>query len=372
MGQHDGRGAVAAGPTHTGYRAADPSAYGGRPPVQRGAVVRLAGVQVVLVLLAVAFRNAPVALAVVGAATLLNLRSALPLWRRRHAAPFVVDRPGVYVADADREGWLVHWESIGAVVLCDVTSRRSRHRRLVPGVGLRLRCHPDVVAIRLPLDGWRVDEDRLLAAVARFAPPGVAVQREGPLGEVFTLRAAAEDVVRWAAEAALARTEEYLRVRRSGGPGTPAAPTGPAAFAGPAGPATERPFAVGPDGVHLGPVPGRGGSRGARLVPCADVGAVVVFDAQTASGWHRAVGVVAAGGRGLAPRDLLGYRLAVGPPLDRQALVAAVRLHAPQVPVVDGPPLRRVGAADVVAAVARAHRGRRAARLSRKIRDERV
>jgi hypothetical protein len=215
----------------------------------------------------------------------------------------------------------------------------------VPGVGLRLRGHADVVAIRRPLDGWRIDERRLLAAVARFAPAGVAVVREGPFGEMLTLREAAEDVARRVADAALHRAAERLRTRAA----TPVPP--------PPRPPDERRFAVGPEGVFLGPDPGRGGRPG-RLVPWAAVAAIVVFDAQTASRWHRAVGVARSGGHGLAPRDLLGYRVAVDWVLDRRALEAAVRLHAPQVPVVDGPPLRRAGAGDLAAAVTRGHRRR--------------
>jgi hypothetical protein len=345
------------GPRHGGYRVVDPSAYAGSAPVPVGDVAAVAGVQGGL-LLALVVWHGPFALLLFGVATLFNLRRAPWPWRRDQA-PLVVDRPGVYVAGAGDEGRLVHWESIDAVVLCDVTSRRSAHRRLVPGVGLRLRGNAGVVAIRRPLDGWRIDERRLLAAVARFAPPGVAVVREGPLGEVFTLREAAEDVARRAADAALQRATERLRARAA----APAAP--------PDGPPGGRQFAVGPEGVHLGPVPGRGGGRPGRLVPWADVAAVVVFDAQTASGWHRAVGVAPAGGRGLAPRELIGYRVAADWPLDRLHLEDAVRLHAPQVPVVDGPPLRRAGPGDLAAAVTHGYRRRHEERDSRRnSRDE--
>jgi hypothetical protein len=337
-----------------GYQAADPLAYLGSAPVPVGDVAGVVGVQAGLLLALVAWHG-PLALLLVAGATLVNLRRAP--WPWRHQAPFVVDRPGVYVAGAGDEGRLVHWESIDAIVLCDVTSRRSAHRRLVPGVGLRLRGHADVVAIRRPLDGWRLDERRLLAAVARFAPPGVAVVREGPLGEVFTLREAAEDVARRAADAALQRASQRLRAR--------AAPVAP-----PAGAVDERRFAVGPEGVYLGPLPGPAGRPG-RLVPWAAVAAIVVFDAQTSSRWHRAVGVARTGGRSLAPRDLIGYRVAVDWPLDRGLLEHAVRLHAPQVPVVDGPPLRRARPGDLTAAVTRGyHRRHEEGDLRRKARDE--
>jgi hypothetical protein len=337
-----------------GYRAVDPLAYGGQPPIALADVVaEVVGVQVVLLLvLAVLFH--PVVLLVVTGLSIANLWRAPWPWRRRREAPFVVDRPGVYVVGAGGEGRLVHWESIDSIVLCDVTSRRSAHRHLEPGVGLRLRGHADVVAIRLPLDGWVVDERRLLSAVARFAPPGVSLVREGPFGEIFTLREAAEDVARRAAEGAARYAAERLR-SRSAAPGPQ-----PADRAG----SGERPFAVGPEGVYLGPVPGRGGGRPGRLVPWADVAAVVVFDAQRGTYWHRAVGVAGAG-RGSTPRELLGYRLAVGWSFDRAALEAAVQRYAPRtVPVVDGPPLRRAGLADLATGY-RAHRNDRRRRSAR-------
>jgi len=59
--------------------------------------------------------------------------------------------------------------------------------------------------------------------------------------------------------------------------------------------------------------------------------------------------------------DLAGYRVADGWSFDRAQLEAAVQLHAPRVPVVDGPPLRHAGPRDLAAA-ARAHRARRKAR----------
>src|SRR5690242_12801123 len=107
----------------------------------------------------------------------------------RTETPIVVDRPGVFLSGAPYgPGRLVHWEQISSLVLADMTSVRSHHRRRGPGIGVRLRAHPGVVALRRPLDGWSVDAARLQAAVARFAPPGVDVVAEAPLDDPFTLR----------------------------------------------------------------------------------------------------------------------------------------------------------------------------------------
>jgi hypothetical protein len=372
------------GAAASGYRAADPSAYGGQATVRRRDVARTAGIQAALLIVLVPWHGA-LALTAVGLLTLLNLRLAPWPWARRGSAPLVVDRPGVFVGGSGEPGRLVHWESVHAIVLCEATSRRNGHRRPVPGVGLRLRSHPDVVAIRRPLDGWRIDEGQLLAAVTRFAPPGVAVVREGPLGEVFTLRPATVDVARRvagaAAQAAVTRTPlartplgravvrglrgtddpepapgpaEFV-VRGASGPGGTSGPGEPGAPGAPG----ELRLSVDGTGVYLGAVRRRDVVSPGRLVPWADIGAVVVFDVQERSGWHRAVGVTAAA-RGAAPpasaRDLVGYRVAHDWPVDRARLEAAVALHAPRVPVLDGPPLRRTELSDVVSALARARR----------------
>ena len=349
-----GRAAGRAGLRPGGYLAVDPGAYAGVPPVPVADVVAAAGTLALLLIVLVAWPWPVALLLACGAAVLFRRRGPWP-WRRLEA-PFVVDRPGVYVAGAPGEGRLVHWESIAAVVLCDVTSRRTGHRRLGPGLGLRLRPHPDVVAIRVPLDGRRVDERRLLAAVARFAPAAVSVVREGPFGDAFTPREVAADVTRRAAEGVLGYAAARL------GPRSPAPlPTGD-------GRAGEEPFAVRREGVYLGPVHRRGGRVPGRLVPWADVVAVVVFDAQRGTDWHRAVGV--AGARGLAPRELLGYRVADGWSFDRVGLEAAVRRRAPKVPVVDGPPLRHAGPRDLAAAAGVAYRARRNHRRRPDVRDE--
>jgi hypothetical protein len=359
-----------------GYRAADPSAYSGQATVRRRDVARTAGIQAALLIVLVPWHGA-LALTAVGVLTLLNLR--LAPWPRRGSAPLVVDRPGVFVGGSGEPGRLVHWESVHAIVLCEATSRRNGHRRPVPGVGLRLRSHPDVVAIRRPLDGWRIDEGQLLAAVTRFAPPGVAVVREGPLGEVFTLRPATADVARRvagaAAQAAVTRTPLARTplgravVRGLRGTDDPEPVPGPAEFVvrgasgtgGPGEPGApgELRLSVDATGVYLGAVRRRDVVTPGRLVPWAEVGAVVVFDVQQRSGWHRALGVTTAARGAAAPasaRDLVGYRVAHDWPVDRARLEAAVSLHAPRVPVLDGPPLRRTELSDVVSALARARR----------------
>jgi hypothetical protein len=172
------------------YRPADPAAYGGRPRLPRSA---LPGLVLLLGLLAVAVAPGSddpwwVWLAVLAFAA-LNLRQfllALSLPRPRRA-PFVVDAPGVWVRDEgvrENEGRLVHWETIAEIVLFRAAAPGSR--RLQDAVGLRLRRHPDVVAIRRVLDTWTLDRARLEAAVARYAP-GVRVV-DGPDDPVATPR----------------------------------------------------------------------------------------------------------------------------------------------------------------------------------------
>ena len=315
------------------YRPVDPDAYAPAALLPRRDVVRAIAVQLAI-LAPLLVWHGPVALAAAGVLTALHARR-LP-WRRLHGgdAPFVVDRPGVFVAGAvpGEPGRVVHWESIEAIVLCEVTSRRSRHRRPVPGIALRLRHHPDLAAIRRPLDDRPVDVARLLAAVTRYAPPGVAVVPDGPpLGDAFTARDVAADLARRAAGSVGRAAGRRL------GPVTGVRRVEPAPL-----------LLVDARGVHLGP---------GRLVPWEDVGAVVVLDVEERGGWHRAVGVVPPG----ATR-MRAHRVARDAELDRPRLEAAVRMHAPHVPVVDGTPLRRAGMADVAAAVARVRHERRVAR----------
>ncbi|GAB3119636.1 hypothetical protein GCM10027160_34060 [Streptomyces calidiresistens] len=90
----------------------------------------------------------------------------------------------------------VRWNTIEAVVLWE---QRLRHTRMLyvglarlpgspplpgpgrgldpPIVGARSVGHvpPEVLAASVCVNGWRLDEARLAAAVARFAPPGVRV-----------------------------------------------------------------------------------------------------------------------------------------------------------------------------------------------------
>ena len=97
-------------------------------------------------------------------------------WRR---SPFVVDEPGVFVGgDGDEGERLVHWESIGEIVLYETTVRGAGGVRTVDAVGLRLRDRPDVIGVQRVLTGWTLDRTELEGAVARFAP-GVALV-DGP------------------------------------------------------------------------------------------------------------------------------------------------------------------------------------------------
>jgi hypothetical protein len=314
------------------YRPADPAAYAPVALVPRRDVVRAIAVQLAITAPLLVWHG-PLALVAAGALTALHARRVRWSWRRRGEAPFVVDRPGVFVAGAapGEPGRVVHWESIESIVLCEMTSRRSRHRRRVPGIALRLRHHPEVAAIRRPLDDRPVDRGQLLAAVTRYAPPGVAVDLDGPpLADTFTARDVAADLARRAVRRA-------ARPRRS--------------RPGDAGPSLR--LAVEAGGVRLGP-------RG-RLVPWREVAAVVVLDVEEGTGWHRAVGLAPAGAPPGTTR-LLAHEVARDWRLDRPALEAAVRRHAPHVPVVDGAPIRRAGVGDVAdaaAALARAYRGRR-------------
>ena len=77
---------------------------------------------------------------------------------------------------------------------------------------------------------------------------------------------------------------------------------------------------------------------------------MVLFDVEQEKSWERAVGVTRVRPGGGQPE--LGYhRVLNGWRLDRAALEAAVRCFAPQVPVVDGPPIGRTRLRDAAGAV---------------------
>lgn len=411
----------------TRYRPMDRAAYGGRPRLSgaslRDLVFVVGFVAVWLLASGGAWWGWLAALAFVA----LQLRSiAAPLLRPK-AAPFVVDAPGVWVGDdgvRENEERLVHWETIAAVVLFRAAAPGSRD--LHDAVGLRLRRHPDVVAIRRVLDSWSLDRTRLEAAVARFAP-GVPVV-DGPddlaatASTARTLGAVADELTRAAAEANEARVVEARLAGEQA-----AAGFGPEPVGGHAAPhgrsgwqfvpvhrvryqATDprayvvRPtwrsspvaylflvvgvvvgvlvgddggavmgvvfgamftlpftlhaaavlrgsvrFAVDAPGVFFGEA--QQGERPAdhRLVPWTDIASVVLFDLELEKSWARAVGVTRVPPGGGEP-ELEYHRVVDGWRLDRAALEAAVLSLAPEVPVVDGPPVARARLRDVASA----------------------
>jgi hypothetical protein len=334
------------------YRPQDPAAYDGRPGLSRAAVTRAAGIQAGLLLLLVVtgLWQSPAGWLLVGAATLVNVRVVVQrLLARRHDPPFVVDRPGVFVATDDATGRLVHWESISALVLTELTSVRSGHRRRVPGIGLRLRDHPDVLAVRCPLEDRALELGQLTAAVARFAPAGVEVTEQPPPGAEVTARDVVLDVAGRIAG----------RLRRDVPDGSPQpGPDQAAAYVARDAAGVAR-LVVDAAGVGFGPGVRRGAPAAARRYGWGDVGAVVVLDVETAAGWRRAVGVLPPGAPAdWTPGHLADLRTEDGWAVDRAGLEYAVRLHGPRVPVVDGPPARRVRAADVATLLVRAYQGR--------------
>jgi hypothetical protein len=333
------------------YRPQDPAAYDGRPGLSRAAVTRAAGIQagLLLLLLVTGLWQSVAGWLLVGFATLVNVRVVVQrLLARRHDPPFVVDRPGVFVATGDATGRLVHWESISAIVLTELPSVRSGHLRRVPGIGLRLRDHPDVLAVRCPLEDRALDLGQLTAAVARFAPPGVGVSEQPPPGADVTARDVVLDVAGRIAG----------RLRRGVPGGSPPPGPGPAAYVARDAAGVAR-LVVDAAGIGFGPGLRRGAPAAARRLGWDDVGAVVVLDVETAAGWRRAVGVLPPGAPAdWTPGHLADLRTEEGWAVDRAGLEYAVRLHGPRVPVVDGPPARRARAGDVAALALRAYRDR--------------
>jgi hypothetical protein len=160
-----------------GYRPVDARAYGGRPRPGRPRMFRAAVLLLTAAVLAAARTDAAGAAAAAGIAV-AGLSDLLVAYVRRREPPVVVDAPGVYVSGTGDGGIaprLVHWEMVDEVVLL----RAAGHGRPYHAVGLRLRNDPHSLAVRRALDDWALDRTRLEHAVARFAPPGVAVV-EGP------------------------------------------------------------------------------------------------------------------------------------------------------------------------------------------------
>jgi hypothetical protein len=348
---------------------------------------------------------------------------------RRRASPLVVDAPGIWVGAVDGEGdeRFVHWETIAAVVVFDGAEPGSR--RLHDGVGLRLRSHPDVVAVRRVLGDWKLDRVKLETAVARYAPGVPVVDGPGDLDHVAAAHNMIDAVVdafrEMNEQAATSRqTATDDRVASTDHPEpddgrTPQPPgwepgwhpihrerytaTDPRAYL--AGPTwTSEPsvylfaviawvagilvglenvfvgalfvcgfniplvlhvvavrrrsvrFAADAPGVFFGEALSGEADPDHTRVPWDRVRTVVLFSVeQEKGGSKRAIGVTTALPGSAEP--VLGcYRVFNGWNVDRRALETAVRTFAPQVPVVDGPPLGRGRLSDLARAALR-HRG---------------
>jgi hypothetical protein len=388
----------------TRYRPEDLAAYGGRPRLSGESVRTLVFVVGFLVVWLVAAGRLwwawLAALAVGG----VNLRRILlPLVRPR-ASPFVVDAPGVWVGDdgvRENEERLVHWESIAEIVLFRAAAPGSR--KLHDAVGLRLRRHPDVVAIRRVLDSWSLDRARLEGAVARFAPEVRVVDARDDLDATAStaraVGAVADDLARAAGQTSEAQAApeggsgwQFVGVHRTRYQATdPQAyvvrpPWGSSlvvylflAVAPVLGVLVGRDsvvagtvfgvglslpfllhatavlrgsvrFAVDAPGVFFGEAQSGEPAADHRLVPWAEIASVVIFDVEQEKSWERAVGVTRVPPGGGEPQ-LAYHRVLNGWRLDRAALEAAVLRFAPQVPVVDGPPVGRARLREVAGAV---------------------
>jgi len=96
-------------------------------------------------------------------------------------------------------------------------------------------------------------------------------------------------------------------------------------------------LAIDQPGVFLGESSSPGDDHDHRLVPWAEIGAVVVYDQLVdQESWQRAVGVRMRG----EPTSVRHWRIVSGWTFDRPALETAVARFAPGVPVLDGPPQR--------------------------------
>jgi hypothetical protein len=307
----------------------------------------------------------------------------------RRASPVVVDAPGIWFgADEDTDDErLVHWEMIAAVVVFH--GRAPGSRRLQDGVGVRLRAHPDIVAIRRVPADRKVDRVRLEAAVGRYAPGVPVVDGPGDLADVAAAHNTAEAMITavreaqragtadqppgWEPGARLVRRERYRPVDPHAYVVRPTWTSQPVVYLFPlvgigfgVAVARDNPvvgvavallgalpaiwhaagvlrgnarFAVDAPGVFLGEASSGEPDPDHRLVPWDEIATVVRFRVQGDKGrGGPAVGITSVPPGGGEP-VIRSYRVQNGWRLERRHLESAVRTFAPQVPVVDGPPL---------------------------------
>jgi hypothetical protein len=381
-----------------GYRPVDGGAYRGRPRPGRARMFRAAVLLLTAAVLAAARPDA-VGTAAAAVVAVLGLGGLLVPYVRRREPPVVVDAPGVFVSgtgDGAIASRLVHWEMVDEVVLL----RAAGHGRPYHSLGLRLRDRPETLAVRRALGEWALDRSRLEHAVARFAPPGVAVV-EGPPDDDERTSAATPTPSQ-----PRAPSPPPVLDRRRPGTYRPVHPdalvvratigapkqtfglaaTGLALFAVLA--AMGHPvagfgfsaffwlypllqlrevlrgtvhLAVDEPGVFFGAATTMAEDHEPRFVTWPEVASVVRFELRVDSAapigreaagrpeqWSRAVGVTATGPDGV-PR-LVFHRAVHGWELDPARFEAAVRRFAPGVPVVDGPPIEGRPMGDVAGA----------------------
>jgi hypothetical protein len=349
------------------YRPVDRWAYTARPLPRAGQVVRLALAAGVAALWFVAHDGTPWS-RLAGPGLVVAYLAAVVWSLRRRASSLVVDAPGIYLGDAyvrENEERLVHWETVAGIVVFP-----GRGSRRPAAVGVRLRRHPGVVAVRRELDGWSVSRRKLASAVARYAPgvpvvdapPGAPAAPQASVDHPVGLRSVARGGHRryepadphayvarptpWRDPATLVALSisvvAGVLILRHGLTAVSlvvsavlaAGFLGPAAVHAVGAARGEVRFAVDAPGVFFGRT-GPGEPAGAGLVPWAAVTSIVVFEVRAKHTGGRAVGVTSVPAGGGEP--VVSYhRVMHGWRLDRARLEAAARHFAPQVPVVDG------------------------------------
>jgi hypothetical protein len=313
----------------------------------------------------------------------------------RGPRPVLVDEPGLTFSDLGDGGGprFVPWESITAVVLFEVPDGDASRNRWQQAIGVSVAGHPDGVSVFRPLSVWSLDREALELAVRRFGQ-GVPVVTQGR-------PAAGPSQEQLRAEFRQISSESIRQAREPGAPAEPRVqifpnrapryqPIDPGAYLGrydlrshlfpvvllsglqvvlwaivivqrSAGTVLfavvfavpliwilnglrnggSIALAIDRPGVYFGSSHSPGDDQTKRLVPWTEISAVVVFeqlysDSDNDNHWARAVGVRLRGRPTVVPH----WRIIDGWRLDRPALEAAVRLIAPDVPVLDGAPQR--------------------------------
>jgi hypothetical protein len=355
------------------YRPVDRGAYTARRLPRGGQVVRLAAAFAVAALW-FAVADGPLWSRLAAPGLAVSYLAAVVWSLRRRASSLVVDAPGIYLGDAavpENEERLVHWETVAEVVVFPAAGPGSRPA----AVGVRLRRHPDVVAVRRELGALSLSRRGLATAVARYAPgvpvvdapPGAPAAPRASDGHPAGVRSFAGRGARYAPvdpHAYIARPAPWRDPATFGGLAISVVTGGlilrhgvtvvglvltavlAAGFLAPAAVHVlsaargEVRFAVDAPGVFFGRT-GPGEPAGAGLVPWAAVTSIVVFEVRAKHGGGRAVGVTSEPAGGGEP-VVAYHRVMHGWRVDRARLEAAARHFAPQVPVVDGlDPARR-------------------------------